>query len=783
MSDHRNTPPQLVFLALIFGVLMAFLITAGVDYLSAERYVTLTGEINRNEGRAAAAIPGWETEPTPTQVITTTYRLYTPLLFHTEAIQPQLEVLEAWTSDALETQKDVFQQEEEMGYWARGSNNFSIPTDVHLTWTQSGPCGGSLIYSDTITIDPGLWEYGFLSTAPSCSGVFTPTAQVDYQTITSTLDTQFSIQPGSYVIISEDQGFDRCYPPEVSEMANWWENSPYLVYNVYIGGVNYYCRDYIVDADWVRQVADQGWDFILTWMGLQAPCSNYYNRISYNQETAYNQGHDEALAATEAAFELGFDGESVIYYDMEGYPEDNACRAAVDSFMRGWVEELHTQGLLAGGYGAGCTSKVSDWADNDPPPDDVWIAHWYRGFYDSEASVWDATCVDNALWNDHQRIKQYAGDHTETWGGLALTIDSDVLDGQITALTTSPPTETIQAEGIVLHQLTKSVQDVGLLEDDQGWVLSEGKLWISDNDSQDWRDISPSGQRVQTAVFLDRQQVWTAGHEVASGEWLISRTVNGGRTWTVNALPLSPMDSIGVAEAFLDPLDASRAWVALRLVGGSSASAGRLFYTGDGGESWVERELPLGEAVAFLDSQQGWVAGGPGGDQLYRTQDGGRSWSEVLLDAPSDSRITIGLPSFSDKMRGALLVGVRGESGSWLRLYRTEDGGENWLVVGSVPVEAEVASRQWSAEAWSGSQIMDNNSSQSLSIFQRLPQGTAAFSQIDDQRGWIVVQSGNCQGVKQRGWGANMRCEQRWQVLETDNEGNEWRNIFLPSVQ
>jgi hypothetical protein len=65
-------------------------------------------------------------------------------------------------------------------------------------------------------------------------------------------------------------------------------------------------------------------------------------------------------------------------------------------------------------------------------PDDIWAASWYQPYeYDPYASVFGVLCLSDDLWANHQRIRQYAGDHTETWGGQAHGIDSNIADGEV----------------------------------------------------------------------------------------------------------------------------------------------------------------------------------------------------------------------------------------------------------------------------------------------------------------------------------------------------------------
>ena len=167
----------------------------------------------------------------------------------------------------------------------------------------------------------------------------------------------------------------------------------------------------------------------------------------------------------------------VIYNDIEAYASaSSSCRQAVQSFVRGWVERLHAHGLKAGGYGGACSSYVSDWASNNPAPDDVWLAHWYRPSYDPGATVWDTPCVSNGLWGSHQRVKQYAGGHNESWGGVTLNIDSNVLDGQITSLLGTPVSSMTNTAPIPLTVQGPPLRTARMVDQNQGWALVADRL-------------------------------------------------------------------------------------------------------------------------------------------------------------------------------------------------------------------------------------------------------------------------------------------------------------------
>jgi hypothetical protein len=237
------------------------------------------------------------------------------------------------------------------------------------------------------------------------------------------------------------QGFDICEIRSLSQMQTWWNSSPYNAVNLYIGGSARACSNSLLSAPYLSQLNAQGWRFIPTWVGPQASCSGYSSRMSSDPAVAYNQGIAEANSALAVAANLGLteanQSGTVIYYDLEAYDTGNStCRAAANSFISGWTYQMQAKGNLAGVYGASCASAPSDWASIANVPDALWVANWYANpgdvSYTRTATVWDAYCLSNSLWADHQRLRQYAGDHNETWGGLILNIDSNVLDGPLT---------------------------------------------------------------------------------------------------------------------------------------------------------------------------------------------------------------------------------------------------------------------------------------------------------------------------------------------------------------
>lgn len=750
--------------------------------------------------------------PTPTQVPPANL-IYLPLANH-RAFGPDLELDSVWTEDLEGNPQQAFLAEGEARLVALVNNKTGRNLPANLRWVQSGPCGELVLFDDAITLVPGLQNLELSIRVPDCLGYYIMTAELqalDKKLVDSALLVS---NPPSRVGIDQHHGFDRCNPPTASQMQTWWNQSPYWVANLYIGGISLACDPYNLTPTWLNSVAQQGWTFIPTWVGPQAPCTDFRYRMSSNAGTAYQQGKDEAEDAVAAARDLGFLENMVIYYDIEGYPDQSACRDAVASFVRGWVEKLHQLGFQAGVYGSPCRSYISDWAEDSPVPDDIWIAHWIYDAYNSKATVGDVPdnipCLADDLWppsyyqeGNHQRIKQYTGGHTESWGGVSVTIDSNVLDGEVTVL---QPPGTL-ADAIPGGGLPVEIQQVDLVTRQAGWARTGDRLLVTRDSGQSWQDITPSGlpdARLLAVAFADAETGWAVLYESAgasTGALTVMLTVDGGRTWQPSPVDLSGSpELIPISSASLDFLDERVGWLALDLQSGSAFSRGRLFATLDGGRTWTERSLPLGEPVRFQDAGRGWVAGGAGGDQLFRTTDGGQTWTALSLPQLADDlsgHFLADLPSFQSADQGLLPV-TRVGLGPRLLVFATRDGGETWSLQDGLDLSREPGSppafsafsnairgQGWAAGTPdAGNLWLSQDASQKAAALASLglPQGLVSLEFVDGQAGWASVQDGSCQGQKllsatHPSGGAPFGCESRSRLFRSDDGGLTWLEI------
>lgn len=359
------------------------------------------------------------------------------------------------------------------------------------------------------------------------------------------LTENISLAPKAFVADSDTkpyvgQGFDKCEMANLTQMQTWWNSSPYNAVNLYYGGVSRACTNLLITSSFLSSLRAQGWRFIPTWVGPQASCTGYNHRMSSDAATAYQQGKDEADAAIALALALGLtnvDGSgTVIYYDLEAYDTSNAnCRAAANAFINGWTEVMQAAGNLAGVYGASCGSAPTDWWSLAHVPDALWIANWYGNAgtvsYRRDATVWNAACLSNALWPNHQRLRQYAGTHTEAWGGVSFSIDSNVLDGP---LTVPNGTGDVAAPSAPSNPTPSSGSSVTRTND----------TWLTWKTNGDTCSVHVWGGALDTNLIGDCAMVHLGAQSPGAYSWQVTATNGFGSTlgpvWTLGVQPNPP---------------------------------------------------------------------------------------------------------------------------------------------------------------------------------------------------------------------------------------------------
>jgi Rv2525c-like, glycoside hydrolase-like domain len=595
--------------------------------------------------------------------------------------------------------------------WCTGPGR-TIPNDTldahYFIYSANGVASRSLSQFPLVNAWLDLGEYYFNAGSAGYVSLTDLNGETEYSSTVNFSAMRFTYtratRPGSYlplvvnmkspvpppgdVGVIQAQGFDVCTLPSVSTMQTWWNGSPYKFYGLYLGGIQLPAQCATATAAWVNTVHQQGWSFIPTWVGPQAPCSPWSHKMSADPAVSYQEGRQEADAASNKAASLGLTnnglGGTIIYYDMEVYGGASlACRQAASTFMNGWVERLAELGNLAGGYGAR-NSYMTDWAGLAHVPGYVWAASWYTSNYDPYASVNSIPWLEG-LWVSHQRIRQYAGDHHESWGGIGMTIDSDVADGAV-----AMPPASGQANPLVLS--SPPVEDVGWLDLVTGWAVSGGRLYWTTDRGENWRDISPAP--VQIAYFLPDGYAWALTFlDVDQPTLYVSS--NWGLSWEPRSLDLPTYEWRPLQLQFTSQ---RTGWMVIQKVASLPFQTSIMMKTSDGGLTWQAVELPVTGKISFTSSSDGWLINDEY-EQALRTQDGGLTWQTAGMNDYPTTRST--LPS------GTTLSGWQGDGLGWAatsdglcqgekgtadficqvdyRLWQSIDGGKNWQSVPMPP--------------------------------------------------------------------------------------------------
>ena len=245
-----------------------------------------------------------------------------------------------------------------------------------------------------------------------------------------------------------------------------------------------------------------------------------------------------------------------------------------------------------------------------------------------------------------------------------------------------------------------------------GWVTRLGHLYWTRDSGSDWTDITPvppgivrGGVKLDSVFFLDTQQGWAVvsypqtvapltlkALRTRKTLYDIAQTVDGGQTWSF--LPLTyPELPQWEQEALAGPrdmnfLDSLHGWLIMAMSGSSNFAPARLLATDDGGKSWKWTNSPdTTGTLLFTSTQNGWLAGGPGGLRLYATYDGCKTWHEIDLAPPpqfnlSPQAVFEGPPAFVDARHAFVAARYEGLGGARSRLivFSTADAGKTWTV-------------------------------------------------------------------------------------------------------
>lgn len=242
--------------------------------------------------------------------------------------------------------------------------------------------------------------------------------------------------------------------------------------------------------------------------------------------------------------------------------------------------------------------------------------------------------------------------------------------------------------------------NIHFLNELDGWGITQTQIVRTNDGGITWYNVTPpevteTGYGVRSFA-LDVNHVWVQILDFSSfpNSGVLYRTSDGGLTWTKSTTPFSDGD--------IEFIDFDNGWMLADLGVGAGSNAIAMYRTADGGEGWTlaftndpnqsnaSDSIPLGglkSGVAPLNVQTAWVYGvvySPGTVYLFRTDDGGETWSAVtsvpLPDRAQNAELGVDLLDFLTPNDAWMTLRVVSESENKVAVYTTNDAGNTWAL-------------------------------------------------------------------------------------------------------
>lgn len=204
-------------------------------------------------------------------------------------------------------------------------------------------------------------------------------------------------------------------------------------------------------------------------------------------------------------------------------------------------------------------------------------------------------------------------------------------------------------------------------------MVSQAQSWVEQGIK------FPTSFGVDELDIVDANTVWTFAYDGTGGGTypkILSRTTNGGTTWT--ATPITgPGANALISDIFA--LDANTAWI-VTAPHSAGPNGNRIWKTVNGGGAWVQQAMgytagSFGNIIHFWDANNGFTAGDPlsGKFEMFKTANGGVSWTAVAAAPTPVAADEYGLVAVKEVVGDNIWFGTTKG-----RIYRSTDRGVNW---------------------------------------------------------------------------------------------------------
>jgi len=220
--------------------------------------------------------------------------------------------------------------------------------------------------------------------------------------------------------------------------------------------------------------------------------------------------------------------------------------------------------------------------------------------------------------------------------------------------------------------LSYTFQDVCFVDKDRGFAVGGwlymhlngyGDVFITNDGGKTWEVNFSTGQRIESCFFVNPATGFALGRVIECNSD-IYKTIDSGKSWE----KIHVKDGDGFAFEGLDIcfVNEENGWAV--------GDYGKILKTEDCGENWTFQNSGTDESlqsVYFIDENNGWTVG-DGGLIVKYTEENQWQVQSTITDLPLNKVF------FSDEYHGWIAGGYFDEDNVYLRLFKTEDGGDSW---------------------------------------------------------------------------------------------------------
>lgn len=212
-------------------------------------------------------------------------------------------------------------------------------------------------------------------------------------------------------------------------------------------------------------------------------------------------------------------------------------------------------------------------------------------------------------------------------------------------------------------------------------TLNSGSSWtmIFTHEPGTSKSLRESGIK-NGITFLDVNNGWIGGAIPMDDYFYLFYTQDGGVTWTEETDISLPELFEGSMLDVGQPQFMNGKIVLLPVTAFTPANTSflLLYRSANAGKSWQYQGSVLdGKSFSFYSENEGWIASHA---TLYHTLDGGKTLNALLLSGIPEDEIFIQI-DFIDSLHGWALTTPDEMNMAPTHLYRTNDGGLNWLLL------------------------------------------------------------------------------------------------------